>query len=637
MEYPLNYSVRNSPGWNFFLFLSGVIINTPAMALDFVQSPTLTMNPNGVAPLTGVIQFETDVPARATVNISNGIENWTREFSEYQIQHYLPILGLKPNNHYTVEMVISDINQYSLAITPPLQAITDPLPDDFPSITVLASDPSRMEPGYTLVDKIIRGPVNIPDSQTPDGTLPKYSMILDNTGNIIWYSTLGSINMKQLPNGNISYTSNNDLIETDLLGNIQKTIHLETPRIIHHDVFTESNGKILSLTNKTVEVESYPTSYTDPNAPTENTLITDSPVVEFSSTGALLNQWDLSDLLDPTRIGYLSLSRPNGTSADWSHANAVLHDPDDDSIIVSIRHQDAVIKFSRSTGTLKWILGNHNNWTPRLQSYLLNPVGTPFEWQFHQHAPAILPSGNILLFDNGNSRASPFDGNHPLANSQNYSRAVEYSINEQDMEIRQVWEFGSDIDQRYYSGSRGDADWMPNTENVLITFADVNYVGGVSSNALGMGTTHTRIIEVDHSEAANKVFEVAIYNATPRSMIISYRSERIPDLYPVDSDNDGIADFQDNCVYSANGPLLTDLGGNSQLDSDGDGYGNICDGDLNNDGMVNSQDLGLMKLAFLTSANQSNFNPDADLNGDNIINSLDLGIFKELFLLPAEQ
>ena len=93
---------------------------------------------------------------------------------------------------------------------------------------------------------------------------------------------------------------------------------------------------------------------------------------------------------------------------DNEHANAILEDPRDNSIVVSIRHQDAVIKFTRN-GQLKWILGPHANWGAQWQKYLLTPVGTPFEWQYAQHAPELTPQGTLLVYDDGNYRASPFE------------------------------------------------------------------------------------------------------------------------------------------------------------------------------------------------------------------------------------
>ena len=84
----------------------------------------------------------------------------------------------------------------------------------------------------------------------------------------------------------------------------------------------------------------------------------------------------------------------------------------------------------------------------------------------------------------------------------------------------------------------------------------------------------------------------------------------------LDADADGVPDISDNCLERANP---------DQRDSNGDGYGNACDPDLDNDGVVNVSDLGLMRAVFFTN------DPDADLNGDNVVNSADLGRLREMF------
>jgi hypothetical protein len=97
---------------------------------------------------------------------------------------------------------------------------------------------------------------------------------------------------------------------------------------------------------------------------------------------------------------------------------------------------------------------------------------------------------------------------------------------------------------------------------------------------------------------------------------------------PLDFDSDGIPDQEDNCILVANGPLAPDAAGNSQLDTDGDGYGNICDPDLDGDSSVTILDLGLFKAAYGKAPGDPNYNPDADFDGDGAATILDLGRLK---------
>lgn len=113
---------------------------------------------------------------------------------------------------------------------------------------------------------------------------------------------------------------------------------------------------------------------------------------------------------------------------------------------------------------------------------------------------------------------------------------------------------------------------------------------------------------------------VAASAATPPSSIpIAIGNLTISVGPVVDGDGDGVADGLDNCLVVANA---------DQRDSNNDGYGNICDPDLNNDGIINAIDLGLFKTVFFTS------DDDADFDGNGIVNVLDLGILKTFFFLP---
>ena len=96
---------------------------------------------------------------------------------------------------------------------------------------------------------------------------------------------------------------------------------------------------------------------------------------------------------------------------DWSHSNALEYNPADDSVIMSVRHQDTLAKIDLATGNLIW------PWS----SKRLQPSGE-IEWQYHQHGSSFTGTGSIVLFDNGLPRASAFQEQPAVAGR--YSRAV---------------------------------------------------------------------------------------------------------------------------------------------------------------------------------------------------------------------
>ena len=85
---------------------------------------------------------------------------------------------------------------------------------------------------------------------------------------------------------------------------------------------------------------------------------------------------------------------------------------------------------------------------------------------------------------------------------------------------------------------------------------------------------------------------------------------------PPDYDGDAVPDSIDNAYMSSNP---------GQQDTDGDGYGNACDADFNNDGNVNLVDNAIFGQAW------HNYNPNCDLNSDNSINFIDNAMFGSRF------
>jgi len=489
------------------------------------NSPEVTTSTNKSSPLTSLLEFDTDVPARVVLDVSDDVDTWQVEFDDFETEHSLPVLGLRPGKAHTVAVSAYDEDD-ELVYQDVVQISTDPLPADFPEFSV-TSVPELMEPGVTLFEA------------------GGYLIIVDDTGQVVWYYRItnpGSFDrdVRRMSNGDLLLLlPPHGMMEIDMLGNTVRswypaqTFEGEAGSIpvdataFHHEVYETESGNFLVLTLELRQFEDYPSSVSDPFAPTETANVVGDLIIEFSpDDGTIVHEWHMLDMLDPYRLSYSSLQNIwdgffqtnhgiEGTTRDWSHGNGVIEDARDDSIIVSLRHQDAVVKFDRETGELKWILGTHANWAPEVFcGYLLTPLtDDDLFFQYHQHAPEITPDGNILVFDNGNNRASPFD---MVFATNIFSRAAEYSINEDTHEVDLVWEStGFSEDEPIFAGFLGDADSLPETGNVLITFG---------------GNVPAWIVEVTHTTPAEEVFEVLLPNEGNNNFV--YRAERLPGLYP---------------------------------------------------------------------------------------------------------
>lgn len=105
-----------------------------------------------------------------------------------------------------------------------------------------------------------------------------------------------------------------------------------------------------------------------------------------------------------------------------------------------------------------------------------------------------------------------------------------------------------------------------------------------------------------------------------RSYIMA-NGERVATVSQVESvgstDGDAIPDGSDNCALTDNP---------NQMDSDGDGFGNACDADLNNDGATNYLDLYIFTQAMTEFQNGIAYDPDCDMDANGAINFIDYGM-----------
>jgi hypothetical protein len=91
------------------------------------------------------------------------------------------------------------------------------------------------------------------------------------------------------------------------------------------------------------------------------------------------------------------------------HTNAILYSPDDGNLIISIRHQNWLIKIDYANGTgagdIVWKLGYQGD-------FALVGGTDPTDWFYAQHGPSFTSTNttgkfSLALFDNGNDRYFP--------------------------------------------------------------------------------------------------------------------------------------------------------------------------------------------------------------------------------------
>jgi arylsulfate sulfotransferase len=527
------------------LYLCGfyALLTSPVCseALTITGQPSFTAAAN--APLAGTLQLTTDVASRISISVFDGTNTWQRNFYDYSTAHTNTLLGFKIQRTNSITVIVHDHAGNSFTNPQPLVFITGPLPADFPVIVPLVSQPEKMEPGYTL----FRG-VNNTDNKG-------YLTIVDSAAEVVWYSGVNSsLEVRQLANGDLWIPLLNSINEINMLGNTVKSWVLPSGKPYNHESYLTDHGSILYISDATRSVTNFPKNLSGPDAPRVTTNVWHQPIIEISASNAatVLNIWQFIDMIDPRRVSYLTFSAPiSAYGIDWSHANAVVEDKRDNSLIVSLRHQDAVIKFSR-TGQLKWILGTPDDWSAAFQPYLLTQTGAPFQWPYGQHAPHITPQGTLLLFDDGNDRAMPFLT--PLPDALNYSRAVEYQIDEDRMEVSQVWQYGASPAPSNFSVSRGDAEWMNSTSNILITYADTEFVNNARPSPYSTNAHLVRIQEVTRDADPEIVFDFELFDYSNKTTTYkgnaAYRSYRIRDLYATRPVNDLAVRVDENGLAS---------------------------------------------------------------------------------------
>lgn len=479
-----------------------------------LEQPLVIVNPYELSPLTALVGVQSDEETKVTVTVQgkDAYSSISHTFEEFSTQHLVPVYGLYAAQDNQVELTLTTRDGATQTNT--LTIRTETLPDDISQVEVKVCDPDKMAEGLTFVD-------------TPHLNA-NYRYAFDCNGDIRWFISdktfSGTLMLLHLKNGNFllpsgdmtpdSIDNMNCVYEITPLG---RFVNEYRTYGVHHDARELSNGNLLFAASR------------------EGSGTHNDYIIELDrETGEQLRDWDLQEIIP--MASYSIASPYNSLLGDdmWLHNNAIWYLEDENAFIISGRDQDMVMKFDASTNEIRWILsetiGTENE---ALRPYLLTPAddNKEFEYPCGQHAAMQTPEGDLMLFDNRNQDILNEDGT--VDQGKLWSRAVRYEIDEENMTVRQVWQYGKERGTELYSSVLSDVDYLADS-HYLINFGSI-YVLEDGSNCdaflsprenMGTAKKQAAVVEVVDNQV---VFEVSIKGAEGVNAN-TYKAER-KDIY----------------------------------------------------------------------------------------------------------
>lgn len=478
-------------------------------------------------PLVALYTIEPPLPGKVFVQFgptqAYGLTTWAQSTAKDGGPLSIYVAGMRANTTYHMRAIVQYANGDVGVDRDHTFATGSFSPAILPKATVTASASAAPSSGIELVDATL-------------SALPSYleAFATDLTGNMIWgydYPDRDANSIVQpiklLPNGDlgmiISYASQyvftpslrssvNTLREVDLAGNTVRELKLDdlnqrlktagytfTLLDYHHDFALLPNGHWIVIAN-------FAKPYTDlPGYPGTTQVIGDA-LVDLDPDWNPAWVWNEFDHLDVNRH---PMSFP-----DWTHTNALLYSPDDGNLLVSMRHQNWIVKVDyrngEGTGSILWRLGQGGDFQ------LLNGAD-PADWFYAQHAPAFQSSStsgkfSLSVMDNGDDRMFPTGVNcdSPGQPACLYTTVPILDIDEQAMTAS--LQFHQVLPPDEYSFFGGDTTRLPNGNLEYDLCAEPNYTGIVR--------------EVTIQDPSHTVWQMTVSNVNV------YRANRLPSLYP---------------------------------------------------------------------------------------------------------
>jgi hypothetical protein len=481
-----------------------------------VDPPVVEDGPNPSVGPVRVWSVHASAPIEVALTVLGGGEVH-RLRSAPATDHHVPLLGLVPGTSYRVEAEVVG----SLAPLPQVTFTTEDPPEApfWPTFDALAWDPTRAEPGWTLI------PVN---PQLADGGA---IVLLDRDLRVRWWYTSATAHLwDAAPDGAGGLWVREAASVRHLTWDGRTLARwswnpgpddwlLEAGRV-DHELVPDGAGGFWTFASEPV-VSRVPAAYG--SVDTVEVTVDDNPVVHVGADGRTLARFPLLPLLDPHRSGWDALGLTPEGWVDFLHANAALP-LDDGGVLVTIRNQDVAMRL-HPDGRVRWMFGDPSGWSADWQPLLLTPVGPePFSWPYHTHGVAWDEAEGLLhLFDNHTVDSTPYG---PAAGTPHQSRGVVYRIDEAARTVELAWSFAQTTNGALYAPVLGETEPLPQTGNRLVVWGSTVDEGV----GLGWGEHGARIVEVDPADEIVLDLSIHVDAARAPNGVWVYRAARVPPL-----------------------------------------------------------------------------------------------------------
>jgi arylsulfate sulfotransferase len=483
-------------------------------------SVAATTNPQ-VAVYTVTPQQTGDLTIEFGTTTSYGFKTWTKAKQPAGTPTSIYVAGMKANTVYHMQAVMHYADGRTVTDSDRTFKTGSYVTSYLPKITASTTPGQTPQPGIEMVNSI-------------ESTVQMVAT--DLSGNIIWaYTTPALIKgsswlaPKQLANGDfIALASVNSstvitkvpppgapnmVTEFDLVGNTVKQLTMSqlnaalaaahydiTLVLFSHDITVLPNGHWLVLANTFKNVV-----LTGQTTPTQ---VLGDVIVDLDENLKPVWVWNEFDHLDVNRHPFLF--------PDWTHTNAVVYSPDDGNLLVSMRHQNWIVKVDyyngTGTGNILWRLGEGGD-------FKLVGGTDPQDWNYAQHGMSFTTTNTtgifgLVLMDNGNDRQYAGGPVGVLCGTGGtpgcYTTVPIFQINESAKTA--TLQFHQILPATLYSAFGGNALMLGN--------------GDIEYDICGVAPENGQVYEVTDEPSPQTVWTLKL------SQNFSYRAYRMPSLYP---------------------------------------------------------------------------------------------------------